>query len=283
MIEIRVTDPYATPPSQLRAVAALLMQIAGDEATAEHLNKSVTTAGQTIAPADNPATGAQSPNDADPEVVFGKAGNTLPAGATSTSTAAAPAIGSSQAAATSAASASDVDADGLPWDSRIHSSTKARNADGRWRTKRNLPDGELERVAAELRAVMGNAPVAASPAALVPASPTAVVPPPPPPAVPADAGNVPPPPPGAPAVAAAIPAAPATNPTTASPATGAPVQSAPMTFAQFALRVHEAVRGGQLTQEQVGAVLAANNCASLPTLAAFPHLVPAIAQQLGFV
>lgn len=34
------------------------------------------------------------------------------------------------------ASALEVDRDGLPWDSRIHSSSKAKNADGRWKKQR---------------------------------------------------------------------------------------------------------------------------------------------------
>jgi hypothetical protein len=33
---------------------------------------------------------------------------------------------------------SDVDADGITWDYKIHSSTKAKNKDGRWKLKRNV-------------------------------------------------------------------------------------------------------------------------------------------------
>lgn len=57
----------------------------------------------------------------------------------------------------------DVDKHGLPWDARIHSGTKAVNADGSWRQRRGLNDPELvKRVEAELRALMA-VPVSASP------------------------------------------------------------------------------------------------------------------------
>lgn len=49
----------------------------------------------------------------------------------------------------------ELDTDGLPWDARIHSSSKAKNADGRWRAKKGLNDGTLvARIQAELRAAM---------------------------------------------------------------------------------------------------------------------------------
>lgn len=55
-----------------------------------------------------------------------------------------------------------LDADGLPWEARIHSSSKGRNADGRWKAKRNVPDATIAAVQAELRAALsvpsGNAP-----------------------------------------------------------------------------------------------------------------------------
>lgn len=48
----------------------------------------------------------------------------------------------------------DLDADGLPHDARIHAPGKVRNADGRWRAKRNVDDATREKVTAELRAIM---------------------------------------------------------------------------------------------------------------------------------
>lgn len=46
------------------------------------------------------------------------------------------------------------DIEGLPWDRRIHSSSKARNADGRWRIARNVTPELVESVKAELRALV---------------------------------------------------------------------------------------------------------------------------------
>lgn len=44
-----------------------------------------------------------------------------------------------------------IDANGLPWDERIHSGTKALNADGTWRTKRGVDKALVAEVEAELR------------------------------------------------------------------------------------------------------------------------------------
>ena len=49
----------------------------------------------------------------------------------------------------------DVDAAGMPWDGRIHSSSKAKVADGTWRQKRNLDPALLSSVTAELKQTMG--------------------------------------------------------------------------------------------------------------------------------
>lgn len=45
----------------------------------------------------------------------------------------------------------EFDKDGLPWDERIHSSSKATNADGRWKRRKNVPDSEYDAVVSELR------------------------------------------------------------------------------------------------------------------------------------
>jgi hypothetical protein len=48
-----------------------------------------------------------------------------------------------------------VDCRGLPWDARIHASTKAVNADGTWRAKRGVNDPAfVQRVEGELRQIM---------------------------------------------------------------------------------------------------------------------------------
>lgn len=100
------------------------------------------------------------------------------------------------------AASADVDKTGLPYDARIHSSTKAVNNDGTWRNKRNVDPALLATVTAELRAAAGppeqQSPEAAfSPPAAAPPAPPAEPPveqqPPAPPAPPAPAA---PPPPG---------------------------------------------------------------------------------------
>ena len=65
------------------------------------------------------------------------------------------------AAATAAVSAGiELDAKGLPWDERIHSSNKAKKADGSWHKRKGLADGVFEQVEAELRAQYPNVPTA---------------------------------------------------------------------------------------------------------------------------
>lgn len=62
--------------------------------------------------------------------------------------------------------APDVDSRGLPWDERIHASTKATNGDGSWRNKRGVDKALLEAVEAEL-AGSGSVPNVPEPAATV--------------------------------------------------------------------------------------------------------------------
>ena len=71
------------------------------------------------------------------------------------------------------APAPSVDKHGLPWDARIHASSKALNADGSWRAKRGLNDDAMVRaVESELRALMAiPAPAAAMP---LPVAPVAI-------------------------------------------------------------------------------------------------------------
>lgn len=97
----------------------------------------------------------------------------------------------SAATAPIAAPGVELDSAGLPWDGRIHGSTKTKNADGSWRQKRGLNDPALkQRVETELhagqaaRAPAGLAAVAAVPPA--PAGLPAAVPTAPPAALAAD-------------------------------------------------------------------------------------------------
>lgn len=96
----------------------------------------------------------------------------------------------------------ELDANGLPWDARIHSSSKNKNADQTWRYVRvaNAADKPAfeqlkQQVEAELRAQMAD----------LPADAAANIPPPPPPVT--QQSDVPPPPPPVPAPAPDAPPA----------------------------------------------------------------------------
>lgn len=47
-----------------------------------------------------------------------------------------------------------LDKEGLPWDSRIHSSSKATIADGSWKLRRGVDSTEVEKVKAQLKELM---------------------------------------------------------------------------------------------------------------------------------
>ena len=88
----------------------------------------------------------------------------------------------------------DLDANGLPWDARIHAGSKALNKNGTWRYRRGVDEGIVEAVEAELMGLLST-PVAPPPP---PAQETTAPPPPaqettaPPP--PAQETTAPPPP-----------------------------------------------------------------------------------------
>ena len=63
-----------------------------------------------------------------------------------------PSVGYEPPAMPNPEGAPDVDSRGLPWDERIHASTKATNGDGSWRNKRGVDKALLEAVEAELGA-----------------------------------------------------------------------------------------------------------------------------------
>jgi len=77
-------------------------------------------------------------------------------------------IGSTPDAAAAAGDGQGVDKDGLPWDARIHSSSKAKNADGSWRVKRGLTDTLKAQVEAELKSSTAANTAAATTAAVTP-------------------------------------------------------------------------------------------------------------------
>lgn len=125
-------------------------------------------------------------------------------------------------AAPPVSSVAEVDKNGLPWDERIHASSRAKIADGSWRMKRGVDPAKVTEVEAQLRAQI---PAAA---------------PPPPKADPLD--NLKP-----------EPAAPPGPP--APPA--APVAGAGLTFGQLAKRVGAKITLGELTAQDLAAKMAA--------------------------
>ena len=67
----------------------------------------------------------------------------------------------------------ELDADGLPWDERIHAGSKTRTQKGAWTSRRGLDEAVRDAVVAELRQMYPAAPVAAAPVAapVVPVAP----------------------------------------------------------------------------------------------------------------
>lgn len=156
----------------------------------------------------------------------------------------------------------DVDAEGLPWDARIHGGTKEKTAKGVWKRRRNTDDAEWDRVRAELKQVMS---AGASPtpiealAARVPDAAAAF-------SVP----NVPPPPPPAPV--ATVPPAPA--------ATAAPdIRPAPApapdigAFGALLKRIIEAQDAKQITVEQTNQAVQSMGLNTIGDLLNQPDLV----------
>lgn len=123
----------------------------------------------------------------------------------------------------------DLDAAGIPWDERIHASTKTRNKDDTWTRRRNTPDATFDAVMTELK---GGAAVPPPPAA------AATAPPPPPPSAPVPttpAAPAPSPVPAAPAASSTAPAAPAAD--YEKPATDFPQLMVKVTKAQAAGKI----------------------------------------------
>lgn len=82
--------------------------------------------------------------------------------------------------------AADLDADGLPWDERIHSGSRKVNKDGTWKKRKGVDDDTVASVTAELRAaVNAGTEASAVPPPPAPGVAAPAVPPPPAPPVPA--------------------------------------------------------------------------------------------------
>lgn len=146
-----------------------------------------------------------------------------------------------------------LDADGIPWDVRIHSTPPKRNADQTWRKKRGLDEVTYGQVHAELQAAQagpnGQTTTGTTTSLAAPnGSPTVETPPaPPPPASPDPTASVAPPPP--PADAGNAPAQPSAN--TAPPAAAsAPGGGRFGDFAAFVQAV-SAIRNPQIPYKEL--------------------------------
>lgn len=142
----------------------------------------------------------------------------------------------------------DLDADGLPWDERIHSASKTKlKKTEQWKKKRGVDDATVEAVEAELRAVM--AIPAGTPAAETPTSA--------------------PPPPAAPTQEQA-----AADPTDATP------PAAPAAITTFPQLMTAITKAG-LDQATITAGLQKVGLPALPVVATRPDLIPQLSEALG--
>lgn len=165
------------------------------------------------------------------------------------------------------------DSKGMPWDGRIHASSKAKVADGSWRYKRGVDDTTIAPIEAEIRAALA-APVGGSPAFAphpfydvqqVQPSPAGVAPPPPVAIAPAAPAPVVAPPPAAPVAVPVPPVAPVTAITT---------------YDTLMAALPPKIVSGELTAAQMQEACEQYGVPSIAALAQRPDLVPFIAAAL---
>lgn len=149
-----------------------------------------------------------------------------------------------------------LDADGIPWDNRIHTAAKTQCKDGTWKLRPGVDKDLVAQVKAQLQGVQA-LPVPAPPVEAAPTIPA------PPVADPAAALFAPPPP-------AATVAAPVAS-------QGAP---APATFAELIKALTPRLTAGTLTADQVNAACQTVGLATCNLLAARQDLIPAVWSQL---
>lgn len=152
------------------------------------------------------------------------------------------------------------DKDGIPWDDRIHTSTKTTNKDGTWTRRRNTPDDVFDKVMAELKAANTTRTMEAA-AGLVPT-----------PSAPAVAPSVPLPP--TPAVPAPPTASPAPSP---APAALAASSTAPaVDFPSVMVKITKAQSTGKITAEEINnLLLSVGATGGVIALNKNPSLIPA--------
>lgn len=155
----------------------------------------------------------------------------------------------------------DLDAEGLPWDERIHSSNRKKTDKGLWTKRKGLNDDAMvAAVKAELRARSAGGAAPAPAAAPVPQLPGAVAP------------LVPPAGPAAlPAIAPLPGALPPLTAGTSAPAVALP---APETFEQLMPRVAAAVANGVIPPDAINNAMSGLGLQGVAHLQANPAYVP---------
>lgn len=152
------------------------------------------------------------------------------------------------------------DKDGIPWDERIHASTKTTNKDGTWTRRRNTPDDVFDKVMAELKAANTTRTMEAA-AGLVPT-----------PSAPAVAPSVPLPP--TPAVPAPPTASPAPSPAPAAPAASSTAPA--VDFPSVMVKITKAQSTGKITAEEINnLLLSVGATGGVIALNKNPSLIPA--------
>ncbi len=158
----------------------------------------------------------------------------------------------------------EVDADGFPWDGRIHAASRGKNADGTWRNRRGIENDFKNAVERELKITMG-IPVIEFAKSIIPPPPAEV-----------------PPPPFVNSVAAFAPPEPEviTPPESDGVVIGASHNSS-ITFPQLMMEITKGFAAKTISQSDIQAAIAEVGLPSLPMLASRPDLVPAVADALG--
>lgn len=138
-IRIEVTNPAEHQPSELRAVATFLNNLAADRESGriEHVPAFRSVGSVSV--------GSHEVPTATPLASARQASSDVPGVSSQNQT-------DDSADASAACDTSQLDSDGIKWDERIHSETKSQNKDGTWRLRRNVDKALVDQVIAEQRA-----------------------------------------------------------------------------------------------------------------------------------
>lgn len=169
------------------------------------------------------------------------------------------------------AAAPAVDSTGLPWDERIHASSKALNSDGSWRSRRKIDATLIAAVEAELRARSAApvyTPMAPPPGAVGSMSPPMPMPPP----VPQYAPPMPPSEPPAPPVTFVPPPPIVVPPQPPVPVAPPAPPAGPMDFAGFMNVIGQLLATGTIDAGYLANLTARINAAAQTTFGAITDL-----------